>query len=49
MVEMSGIKNLANIGLADIIGISIGAVFWFYLAILISPDSLVNYIFSLVL
>ena len=36
---MTGIKNLANIGLADIIGTSISAVFWLYLAILISPDS----------
>jgi len=36
---MIEIKNLAKIGLADIIGTSVSAVFWFYLAILISPDS----------
>ncbi len=36
---MTEIKNLANIGLADIIGSGISAVFWFYLAILLSPDN----------
>ena len=47
---MSGIKNLANIGLADIIGTSVSAVFWFYLAILISPDSFgeLHYFISIV-
>ena len=35
---MEQIKNLANIGLGDIIGSGIAAVFWFYLAILIIPE-----------
>ena len=38
MVKMSEIKNLANIGLADIIGTGVSTVFWFYLAILLIPD-----------
>jgi len=47
---MKGIKNIANIGLADIIGSSIAAVFWFYLAIQISPDSFgeLHYVISIV-
>jgi len=47
---MTGIKNLANIGLADITGTSISAVFWFYLAILLSPDSFgeLHYFISIV-
>lgn len=36
---MKQIKNLTNIGLADIIGNGISAGFWFYLAILIIPES----------
>jgi len=36
---MGQTKNLANIGLADIIGNVIAAGFWFYLAILLIPES----------
>jgi O-antigen/teichoic acid export membrane protein len=36
---MSQLKDLTNIGTADIIGTIIAAGFWFYLAILISPES----------
>jgi len=36
---MKQIKNLTSIGFADIIGNGISAIFWFYLAILISPES----------
>lgn len=36
---MNQIKNLANVGLGDIIGTGITAGFWFYLAILMNPDS----------
>jgi O-antigen/teichoic acid export membrane protein len=36
---MSGIKSLARIGTGDIIGNGISAIFWFYLAILISPEN----------
>jgi O-antigen/teichoic acid export membrane protein len=36
---MKEIKNLANIGLGDILGSGISAVFWFYLAILIMPKN----------
>ena len=36
---MKQIKSLASVGLGDIIGSGITAVFWFYLAILMNPDS----------
>jgi O-antigen/teichoic acid export membrane protein len=36
---MNQLKDLTNIGTADIIGTIIAAGFWFYLAILISPES----------
>ena len=36
---MNQLKGLTNIGTADIIGTSITAAFWFYLAILMNPDS----------
>ena len=36
---MNQLKSLTNIGTADIIGTGISAGFWFYLAILISPES----------
>ena len=36
---MKQIKNLASVGLGDIIGSGITAAFWFYLAILMNPDS----------
>jgi|TARA_B110000495_G_C23033636_1_gene616432 lipopolysaccharide exporter len=36
---MNQLKGLTNIGAADIIGTGIAAGFWFYLAILISPES----------
>ena len=36
---MKSIKNLMNIGTGDIIGSASSAIFWFYLAILISPSS----------
>ena len=36
---MKDIKNLINIGTGDIIGNASSAIFWFYLAILISPSS----------
>ena len=47
---MTEIKNIANIGLADIIGTGISATFWFYLAIQISPDNFgeLHYILSIV-
>ncbi|MGY5148948.1 MAG: lipopolysaccharide biosynthesis protein [Candidatus Nitrosopumilus sp. bin_68KS] len=47
---MKQINNLANIGLADIIGSGVSAVFWFYLAILISPDNFgeLHYFISIV-
>ena len=35
---MKEIKNLANIGTGDILGNAVSAGFWFYLAILISPE-----------
>lgn len=35
---MSGIKNLAKIGSGEIIGNGISALFWFYLAILVTPE-----------
>ena len=35
---MSGIKSLARIGTGDIIGNAISAIFWFYLAIVITPE-----------
>ena len=36
---MKQIRNLANIGLGDIVGSGITAAFWFYLAILMNPES----------
>jgi len=36
---MKQIKSLASVGLGDIIGSGITAAFWFYLAILMNPDS----------
>jgi len=36
---MKEIKNLANIGTGDILGNAVAAGFWFYLAILISPEN----------
>ena len=36
---MNQLKNLTKIGTADIIGTAITASFWFYLAILISPQN----------
>jgi len=36
---MKQIKNLVNVGFGDIIGTGIAAGFWFYLAILIIPES----------
>ena len=36
---MKQIKSLASVGLGDIIGSGITAGFWFYLAILMNPDS----------
>ena len=47
---MSGIKSLARIGTGDIIGNSISAIFWFYLAILITPEGFgeLHYLLSIV-
>lgn len=36
---MKQIKNLTSIGLGDVVGNAISAGFWFYLAILINPES----------
>ena len=47
---MNGIKSLARIGTGDIIGNAISAIFWFYLAILITPESFgeLHYLLSIV-